>query len=37
MRNVVAQELIAFLRERLPQAGEAAVRRVAAKGKRSRR
>ncbi len=28
MRNVVAQELIAFLRERLPQAGEATVRRV---------
>lgn len=27
MRNVVAQELIAFLRERLPQPGEKAVRR----------
>jgi DNA-binding transcriptional LysR family regulator len=37
MRNVAAQELIAFLRERLPQAGEAAVRRVAAKGARNRR
>ena len=37
MRNVAAQELIAFLRERLPQAGEATVRRVATKGKRSRR
>jgi hypothetical protein len=37
MRNVVAQELIAFLRERLPQAGEATVRRVAAKTRRSRR
>ena len=37
IRNVAAQELIAFLRERLPQAGEATVRRVATKGKRSRR
>jgi len=37
MRNVVAQELIAFLRERLPQAGEAAVRRVSGKGARARR
>jgi len=37
MRNVAAQELIAFLRERLPQAGEAAVRRVASKERRSRR
>lgn len=30
MRNVVAQELIAFLRERLPQAAEPAVRRMKA-------
>lgn len=37
MRNVVAQELIAFLRERLPQAGEATVRRVSGKGVRARR
>ena len=37
MRNVVAQELIAFLRERLPQAGEATVRRVSGKGARARR
>lgn len=37
MRNVVAQELIAFLRERLPQAGEATVRRVSSKGVRARR
>lgn len=37
MRNVVAQELIAFLRERLPQAGEATVRRVSGKGVRTRR
>ncbi|SCX40981.1 LysR family transcriptional regulator [Variovorax sp. EL159] len=36
MRNVVAQELIAFLRERLPQAGEAVVRRVS-KGMRAKR
>ena len=36
MRNVVAQELIAFLRDRLPQAGEAAVRRMT-KGTRARR
>jgi hypothetical protein len=28
MRNVVAQELIAFLRDRLPQAGRATVRRM---------
>ena len=36
MRNVVAQELIAFLRDRLPQAGEATVRRMT-KGTRARR
>jgi DNA-binding transcriptional LysR family regulator len=36
MRNVVAQELIAFLRERLPQAGELAVRRMS-KAPRARR
>lgn len=36
MRNVVAQELIAFLRERLPQAGELAVRRMS-KAPRTRR
>ncbi|WP_198087414.1 LysR family transcriptional regulator [Variovorax sp. E3] len=36
MRNVVAQELIAFLRDRLPQAGEASVRRVS-KAPRARR
>ena len=36
MRNVAAQELIAFLRDRLPQAGEAAVRRMT-KGTRARR
>ncbi len=36
MRNVVAQELIAFLRDRLPQAGEATVRRVS-KAQRARR
>jgi DNA-binding transcriptional LysR family regulator len=36
MRNVVAQELIAFLRDRLPQAGEATVRRVS-KAPRARR
>lgn len=36
MRNVVAQELIAFLRDRLPQAGEATVRRVT-RGARPRR
>eukprot|EP01036_Dinobryon_divergens_P049965 gene49965-66925_t len=35
MRNVVAQELIAFLRDRLPQAGEATVRRVS-KAQRAR-
>jgi LysR family hydrogen peroxide-inducible transcriptional activator len=39
MRNVVAQELIAFLRDRLPQAGEATVRRMTkgSKGTRTRR
>ena len=36
MRNVVAQALIAFLRERLPQAGELAVRRMS-KTPRARR
>jgi DNA-binding transcriptional LysR family regulator len=36
MRNVVAQELIAFLRERLPEGAEATVRRVT-KGTRGRR
>jgi LysR family hydrogen peroxide-inducible transcriptional activator len=36
MRNVVAQALIAFLRERLPQAGELAVRRMS-KAPRARR
>ncbi|QNK65936.1 LysR family transcriptional regulator [Variovorax sp. PAMC26660] len=36
MRNVVAQELIAFLRDRLPQAGEATARRMT-KGTRARR
>jgi LysR family hydrogen peroxide-inducible transcriptional activator len=36
MRNVVAQALIAFLRERLPQAGELAVRRMS-KASRARR
>jgi LysR family hydrogen peroxide-inducible transcriptional activator len=36
MRNVVAQELIAFLRERLPQAGELSVRRMS-KAPRARR
>ncbi|MGJ7529905.1 LysR family transcriptional regulator [Variovorax sp. GB1P17] len=36
MRNVVAQELIAFLRERLPQAGEVTVRRMT-KGTRAKR
>jgi LysR family hydrogen peroxide-inducible transcriptional activator len=36
MRNVVAQELIAFLRERLPQAGELSLRRMT-KGTRVRR
>jgi hypothetical protein len=36
MRNVVAQELIAFLRERLPEGAEAMVRRVT-KGTRGRR
>jgi len=34
---IALEKLIAFLREWLPQPGEAAVRRVAAKGKRSRR
>ncbi|RQO52722.1 LysR family transcriptional regulator [Variovorax sp. KBW07] len=39
MRNVVAQELIAFLRDRLPQGGEATVRRMTkgAKSPRARR
>ncbi|MCW5258840.1 LysR family transcriptional regulator [Verminephrobacter eiseniae] len=36
MRNMVAQELIAFLRERLPQAGQATARRMA-NGTRTRR
>ncbi|MET3496046.1 LysR family transcriptional regulator [Variovorax boronicumulans] len=36
MRNVVAQELIAYLRDKLPQAGEVTVRRMT-KGTRARR
>jgi LysR family hydrogen peroxide-inducible transcriptional activator len=36
MRNVVAQELIAFLRDKLPQAGEPTLRRMT-KGTRGRR